>query len=145
MPILVHFSSLIPKILIFSCHLWFDHFQFILIHGPNIPDSYAILFFTASDFMSITSHIHSWIHCFHYGLASSFFLELFLHSCPVAYWAPTDLKSYSLSILSFCLFILFMGFSKQEYWSAIPFSSGPHCVRPLHHACPSWVAPHGMA
>ena len=25
-------------------------------------------------------------------------------------------------------------------WLAIPFSSGPHCVRPLHHACPSWVA-----
>ena len=26
-------------------------------------------------------------------------------------------------------------------WFAIPFSSGPHCVRPLHHDCPSWVAP----
>ena len=41
------------------CHLLFDHFQFILIHGPNIPGSYAILFFTASDFTSITSHIHN--------------------------------------------------------------------------------------
>ena len=29
-------------------------------------------------------------------------------------------------------------------WFAIPFSSGPHSVRPLHHG-PSWVAPHGMA
>ena len=32
-----------------------------LIHGPNIPGSYAILFFTASDFTSITSHIHNWV------------------------------------------------------------------------------------
>ena len=45
----------------FSCHLLLDHFQFILIRGPNVPGSYAILFFTASDFMSITSHIHSWV------------------------------------------------------------------------------------
>ena len=27
------------------------------------------------------------------------------------------------SILSFCLFILFMGFSRQEYWSGLPFPS----------------------
>ena len=31
-----------------------------LIHGPNIPGSYAILLFTALDFTSITSHIHNW-------------------------------------------------------------------------------------
>ena len=30
-------------------------------------------------------------------------------------------------------------------WFAIPFSSGPQSVRPLHCAQPSWVAPHGMA
>ena len=34
--------------------------EFTLIHGPNIPGSYAILFFTTSDFTSTTSHIHSW-------------------------------------------------------------------------------------
>ena len=39
----------------------FDHFQFALIHGPNIPGSYAIRLFTASDFTSITSHIHNWV------------------------------------------------------------------------------------
>ena len=38
-----------------------DHFQFTLIHGPNIPGSYAILLFTTLDFTSITSHIHSWM------------------------------------------------------------------------------------
>ena len=73
---------------------------------------------------------------FHFYSVFSFFLELFLHSSPVAYWAPTDLGSSSFSVLSFCLFILFMGFSRQEYWFAIPFSSGPHFVRTLHHDPP---------
>ena len=61
-PIPAHFSSLIPKMsVIHSCHLLFDHSQFALIYGPNIPGSYAILFFTASDFTSITGHIHNWV------------------------------------------------------------------------------------
>ena len=42
-------------------------------------------------------------HCFHFGSASSFFLELFLYSSPVAYWAPTELGSSSFSVVSFCL------------------------------------------
>ena len=49
-------------------------------------------------------------YCFCFVSIPSFFLELFLHWSPVAYWAPTDLGSSSFSILSFCLFILFMGF-----------------------------------
>ena len=36
-------------------------FQFALIHGPDIPGSYAILLFTALDLASITSHIHNWV------------------------------------------------------------------------------------
>ena len=60
-PIPVHFSSPIPKMLMFTlCHLLFDHFKFVLIHGLNIPGSYAILLFTASNLTSITSHIHNW-------------------------------------------------------------------------------------
>ena len=62
-------------------------------------------------------------HCFLFGSVSSFFLELFLNSSPVAYWAPTNLGNSSFSVLSFCLFILFMGFSRQEYWSGLPFPS----------------------
>ena len=61
--------------------------------------------------------------CFCFGSILSFFLELFLHWSPVAYWAPTDLGSSSFSVLSFCLFLLFMGFSRQEYWSGLPFPS----------------------
>ena len=47
--------------LTFTLAISFDHFQSTLIHGPNIPGSYAILFFTASDFTSNTSHIHNWV------------------------------------------------------------------------------------
>ena len=39
--------------------------------------------------------------CFCFGSISSFFLELFLHSSPVAYWVHTDLgSSFSLSYIS---------------------------------------------
>ena len=97
-----------------------DHFQFTLIHGPNIPVSYAILLFTASDFTSITRHIHNWVFFLLWLSLHSF---LFLHWSPVVYWAPTDLRSSSFSVIPFCLFILFMGFSRQEYWSGLPFPS----------------------
>ena len=86
-------------------------------------------------------------YCFCFGFIPSFFLELFLHCSPVAYWAPTDLGSSSFSFLSFCIFILFMGFSRQEYWSGMPFPS------PVDHflldlsimTLPSWVALYSMA
>ena len=61
--------------------------------------------------------------CFCISSLSSFFLKLFLHWSPVAYWASNYLGSSSFSVLSFCLFILFMGFSRQEYWSGLPFPS----------------------
>ena len=84
---------------------------------------------------------------FCFGSISSFFLELFLHWSPVPYWAPTDLGSSSFSVLSFCFFILFMGFSRQEYWSGLPFPSPvDHVLSELSTmTCPSWVALHGMA
>ena len=45
----------------YSCHLLVEHIQFTLIHGPNIPGSYEILFFTASDFTFTTfRHIQIW-------------------------------------------------------------------------------------
>ena len=85
--------------------------------------------------------------CFFFGSVSLLFLELFLHWSLVAYWVPTDLGSSSFSVLSFCLFILFRGFSRQEYWSGLPFPS------PVDHILsefstlthPSWVALHSMA
>ena len=117
-----------------------------LIHGPNIPGPYAILLFISLDLASITSPIHKWV-LFFFGSLSSFFLELFLHWSPVACWAPTHLGSSSFSFLSFCLFILFLGFSRQEYWSGFPFPSPvDHILSELSTMTrPSWVALHGMA
>ena len=106
----------------FTLALLFDHFQFTLTHGPNISGSYAILLFTASDFISVTSHIHSWA-LFLLWLCL-FILSGALHWSAVACWAPTHLGSSSFSVISFCLFILFMGFfSRQECWSGLPFLS----------------------
>ena len=89
----------------------------------------------------------------HLGIVSalaqphSFLLELCLYSSPVAYWAPINQGTSSFSVISFCLFILFIGFSRQEYWSVLPFPS------PVDHVlseiftmtCPSWVALHGIS
>ena len=85
--------------------------------------------------------------CFCFDSISSFFLELFLLWAPVAYWEPTDLGSSSFSVLSFCLFILFMGFSRQEYWSGLPFPSPVDLVLSdlSTMTCSSWVALHSMA
>ena len=72
-----------------------------MIHGPNLPGSYAVLLFTASDLLSPVTSINGCCFCF--GSISSFFLELFLYSSPAAYWAPIDLGSSSFNVVSFCL------------------------------------------
>ena len=121
MPFQVHFSSLIPNFLMFTLAIsclttsnfpWFMHLIF------QVPMQYCSLQLQTllpSPVISTTGC------CFCFGSVSLFFLVLFLHFSPVAYWAPTDLGSSSFSILSFFLFILFMGFSRQEYWSGLPF------------------------
>ena len=100
------------------------------------------MFFTASDFTSITSHIHN---CVSFSLQLRLFIlsGVIFHWSPVAYWAPTDPGSSPFSILLFCLFILFMGFSRQEYWNGLPFPSPvDHILSDLSTmTCPSWVAP----
>ena len=85
--------------------------------------------------------------CFCFGSISSFFLELFFHWSLLAHWAPTNLGSSSFSVLSFYLFILFMEFSRQEYWSGLPFPSPvDHILSDLSTMTrPSWVALHGIA
>ena len=85
-------------------------------------------------------------YCFCSGSIPSFFLELFLYWSPVAYWAPNDVGSSSFGILSFCLFIHFMGFSRQEYWSGLPVPSPvDHILSDLSAMThPSWVAPRAL-
>ena len=86
-------------------------------------------------------------HCSCFDSAPSFLVELFLHSFPVVYWAPTDLEGSSFSVISFCLFIVFMGFSRQEYWSGLPFPSPmDHILSELSAMTRvSWVALQGIA
>ena len=73
-------------------------------------------------------------YCSCFSSVFLFFLELFLQWSPIAYWVPTDLGSSSFSILSFCLFILFMGFSRQEYWNDLSFHSPvDHVLSELQH------------
>ena len=79
-------------------------------------------------------------YCFHFSSVSSFFLELFFHSSPVAYSAPMDMGSSFFSVLLFCFFILFIGFSRQEYWSGLPFPSPVDQFLSELSTRPSWVA-----
>ena len=85
--------------------------------------------------------------CFCFGSAYSFLLKFFLCSSAVAYWVPTDLGSSSFSVRSFCLFILFIGFSRQEYWGVFLFPSlVDHSLSELSTMIHmSWVALHSIA
>ena len=89
-------------------------------------------------------------HHFHFSLATSFFVGLFiivLCSSPVAYWIHSNMKAHlpvpHLSAFLYCL----MGFSWQEYWSCLSFSFPvDHILSELFTmTCPSWVAMKGMA
>ena len=105
-----------------------------LIHGPNIPGSYTILFSTASDFISITSHIHKWA-------LFSLWLCLFILSGVISpLFSSSILGTYQPGEFIFhChLFLSFHivhGVVKAGIlkWFAIPFSSGPCFVRTVHH------------
>ena len=118
------------------------------MHGPNIPGSYAILFFTALDFTFTTRHIDSRVF---FPLWLSLFTlsgTIYIHSSEAAYWIPTYLGvgwGAHLSVLSFWLFILSMEFSRQEFWSGLPFLSPVDYVlselSTMTHL--SWVALHG--
>ena len=124
----------------FTCYLLFDHFQFAFIHGPNIPGSYAILLFTASDFTSITSHIHNWVL---FSLWPHLFILSGVISPPFSssILALADLRNSTFSVLFFCLFTLFMGFSREEYWSGLPFPSPCHSLLQWNMFCqnsPPW-------
>ena len=71
------------------------------------------------------------------------FWSYFLHSSPVVYWVPSDLGSSPFSIISFCLFILFLFFfclQLQRSWSWMilwrptrPSSTNTQKRCPFHH------------
>ena len=117
-----------------SCHLLFDHFQFALIHGPNISGSYAKLLFTASNFTSPTSHIHNWV------LLLLWFCLFILPGDISPLFSSGILGTYQLGQLIFLcpIFLPFHavhGVLKTRILKlfASAFSSGLHFVRTLHH------------
>ena len=85
----VHFSSLIPEMLMFTLAIsisrttsnlpWFMDLTF------QVPMQYCSLQHQTLLPPPVTSTTGG---CFCFGSVSSFSLELFLHSSPVAYWAP---------------------------------------------------------
>jgi len=142
----VNFSSPIAKNVVPSGHLLFDHFQFTLIHGPNIPGSYALLFFTTLDFTSITCHNHNWA-------LFSFWLSVFILSGAIfPLFSSSIMGTYQPGefIVQCPIFLPFHtvhGVLKARIlkWFAIPFSSGPRFVRTLHNDLsfldgPTWHA-----
>jgi len=122
-PIPVHFSLLIPKMSTFTLAFSFlttSNLPWFMDLTFQVPMQYCPLQHRTLLPSPVTS---TNVCCFCFRSVSSFFLELFLHWSPLAYWAPSNLGSSSFSVLSFFLFILFMGFSRQEYWSGLSFPS----------------------
>ena len=110
--------------------------QIYLVHGPNILDSYAVLFFIGS----FTTKLSTTEHPFFF--TPVVFLELFFCSYPVAYWTPSDLGSSSSNFISFCLFHTLHEVLEARIleWISIHFPSKPRFViaslsnaKLLHH------------
>ena len=122
-PIPIHFISLIPKMSVFtlaiSC-LTISYLPWFMDLTFQVPMQYC----SSQHWTLLESPATSTTGCcFHSGSISSIFQELFLYSSPVAYWVSTNLGSSSFSVTSFCLFIQFMGFSRQEHWIGLSFPS----------------------
>ena len=134
----------IPRMSMFTLVISFDHFQFALIHGPDIPGSYAILLFIASDLASITSHMHRWVLFLlwlHPFILSGVISPLISSSILGIYWPRESLFQYPIILP----FHTVHGVLKARIlkWFAIPFSSGLPSVRPLHHDLPILGGPTG--
>ena len=130
--ILVHWFQ---NVEVHSCHILFDHLQFALIHGADIPGFHAILLFTASDLASITSHIQSWVLFFlwlHPFFLSGVISPLISSSILGTYWPGESPFQYPIILP----FHMFMGFSRQEYWSGLPFPSPVDHI--LSDVSPPW-------
>ena len=131
----------------FTLAISFDHFQFALIHGPNIPGSYAILLFTASDLASITSHIHNWVLFLlwlHPFILSGVISSLISSSILGTYQPGEFPFQYPIILPSHTVHGVLKARNLKCF--AIPFSSGPHSVRPFHHDPPVLDGPtwHGL-
>ena len=125
-----------------SCHILFDHFQFTLIHGPDIPGSYAVFFF-----IIFRLYFHHQTHSqLSFPLRPSSFIFsgtisnhslLFPNSTQDIFW-----PGRSSDVISFLPFHTVHGILEARIleWFAISFSSRPCFVRTLPYDASSWVA-----
>ena len=131
----------------------FDHFQFALINGPDIPGSYEILLLIASDFACITSHIHNWVLCLLWlhpfilsGVISPLISSSILGTCQ--YTSPEEPGEFLFQYPIILPYHTVHRVLKARIlkWFAISFSSGPHSVRSLHRDPPVLGGPtrHGL-
>ena len=131
----------------FTHHLLFDHFQFALIHGPNIPGSYAILLFTALNPSAITSPIYNWVLVLLW-LHPFFLSGVIFPLISSSILGPYQPGEFIFHCPIFLPFHTVHGVLKARIlkWFAFPFSHGPHSVRPLHHDPPVLGGPtwHGL-
>ena len=120
------FSSLIPTVSMFSlaisclttCNLpWFMYLTF------QVPVQYCSLQLRTLLPSPVTSTT-GW--CFHFVSGPSFFLEVFFHSSPVVYWAPTDLGSSSFRVRCRYTYVA------PPSWTPLPSTSQPHPSRLSH-------------
>ena len=92
---------------------------------------------------SVTSHIHSWVLFLLWldpFILSGVIFPLISSSILGTYWPGEFLFQY-LIILPFHTVHVVLK-ARILKWFAIPFSSGPHIVRPLHHDLPIFGWPH---
>ena len=133
-----HFSPfLIHWFLKYRCLLLpspFDHFPFALVHGPNIPGSYVILFLTALDFTSICCHTHNWVLFLLY-------LHFFILSGVISPVIPSSILGtykpgeFIFQCPIFLPFHTVHGALKARIlkWLVSPFSSGPCFFKTPYH------------
>ena len=88
------------------------------------------LFFTASNLASITSPIHNWV-LFLLWL-HPYSISPLISSSTLGTYQPGEFLFQYPIILAFHT-VLGVLKARILKWFAIPFSSGPHSVRPLHH------------
>ena len=149
----VHFSSLISKMSTFtlaiSC-LTTSNLPWFMALTFQIPMQYCSLQHQTLLMSPVTSTTG---HCFCFGSIPSFFLELFLHWSPVAYWAPTNLRGVvhlSVSYLfafSYCSWVSRGIHITNMYWGLPWWSSGKEstCQCRVHGFDPwSGKIPHAM-
>ena len=135
---------------------------FCLNHEPNIPVSYAILLFTASDFhhqthpqLSIisafftTRHIHNWASFLLWP--NSFILSEAICNCPLLFPSSIlDTFCPGGPIFQCPIFVPFHTIygvltARIPEWFALPPPRDHVSSELFSMTCPSWVAPHGMA